>query len=55
MVKQCTERIQELFAIMSSIIKQFQSRGDLVKPFEVVCDKFMLSYDEEHPLSNKNK
>jgi hypothetical protein len=55
MVKQCTERIQELFAIMSSIIKQFQSRGDLVKPFEVVCDKLMLSYDEEHPLSNKNK
>ncbi len=55
MVKQCTERIQELFAIMSLIIKQFKSRSDLVKPFEVVCDKFMLSYDDEHPLSYKNK
>ena len=40
---------------MSSIIKQFRLRDDLVKPFEVVCDKFMLSYDEEHPLSYKNK
>ena len=55
MVKQCTERIQELFAVMSSITKQFQSRGDLVKPFEVVCDKFMVSYDEEHPLSHKSR
>jgi hypothetical protein len=40
---------------MSSMIKEFKSRSDLVKPFEVVCDKFMLSYDEEHPLSKKNK
>jgi hypothetical protein len=55
MVKECTERLQELFAVMSSIIKQFQSRHDLVKPFEVVCEKFMVSYDEEFPLSNKTK
>ena len=46
MVKECTERLQELFAVMSSIIKQFQSRPDLVKPFEVVCEKFMVPYDE---------
>ena len=55
MVKECTERIQELFAIMSSMIKEFKSRSDLVKPFEVVCDKFMVSFDEKYPLSCKNK
>ena len=55
LVKECTDRLQELFAVMSSIIKQFQSRPDLVKPFEVVCDKFLVSYDEVFPLSNKTK
>lgn len=41
---------------MSSIIKQqYQSRPDLVKPLEVVCDKFLVSYDEEFPFSNKTK
>ena len=52
MVKECTEQLQELFAVTSSITKQYQLRDDLVKPFEVVCDKFMVSYDEEHPLSH---
>ena len=50
MVKECTERLQEMFADMSSIIKQYQSRHDLVKPFEVVRDKFMVSYDLEFLL-----
>ena len=54
-VKECTERIQELFAIMSSMIKESKSRCDLVKPFDVVCDKFMVSVDEKYPLSCKNK
>ncbi len=55
LVKDCTKQLQELFAVMSSIIKQYQLRGDLVKPFEVVCDKFMVSFDEKYPLSCKNK
>ena len=33
LVKECTDRLQQMFAEMSSIIKQYQSRGDLVKLF----------------------
>jgi hypothetical protein len=28
----------------------YQCRGDLVKPFEVACRKFLVSYKEEYPL-----
>lgn len=40
---------------MNSIIKLYQTRSDLIKPFESVCDKFVVSYDEQYPLSRTIK
>jgi hypothetical protein len=33
----------------------YQCRCDLVKPFEVVCRKFLVSYKEEYPLSTLSR
>ena len=41
-----------MISVMSLIVKKYQLRSDLVKPFEVVCEKFKVWYDEEFPLMN---
>ena len=50
-VKECTERLQEMLAVMSSTIKNYQVRGDIEKAYQVVCEKFLVSYDNEYPLA----
>jgi len=54
-IKECSEQLQEMISVMSLIVKKYQLRSDLVKPFEVVCKKFKVWYDEEYPLMNKSK
>jgi hypothetical protein len=33
----------------------YQCRSDLVKPFEVVCRKFLVSYKDEYPLTTLSR
>ena len=51
-IKECSEQLQDMISVMSLIVKKYQLRSDLVKPFEVVCEKFKVWYDEEFPLMN---
>lgn len=54
-MKEATERLTDMFGIMSTIIKAYQMRKDLIEPFVVVCDKMYAEFRQHFPLLSTKK